>query len=730
MDLLGQSSLIVAVTSFALGASVLARNVRNKLFLSFAAVTGLISFWALFFFLSQVWEAYAQGFYWLHLLMNVWLAPAGLGFLLLMMRIQDRVSRVLLDLSVILALVLSTILVFGYDPEGFGRVILQMVYFAPAVLLVEIVHLMRKDSRLRRGVRMLPKIPTVGLVRRNWIYMGAILVLLTCTMDHLAFTNTGPARIIPALGNLGLAVYLFFVSQAISQQRLLNFSALLSRFLVLFAVGLILAVVYSVLLVWIQDRPGLFFLNSFIVSFLILMLLEPLRSAVRYLTGRMLTQEHRKLERTLREAQRNLTLIVEPSVLFQAILLTVEQILRPERAALFVLRTDGTKYRRVRAVGQDVGELQAITPVRELMANHRLIEYCLSLHRRGLLPVVLDQILENEIDRSASRSQRESLSGLLQGLKALGCNLLIPLIDSGEVIAFVTCYVPVPPEPWGNNWGLLGILQPYFDQAAQALRSMEVYARQREKERLATIGEMAAGLAHEIRNPLGAIKGAAQYLEPSDDRPEGRFLNVIIEEVDRLNRVVTQFLDYSKPPELELKRLDVASLVEKTVERLRPSLDPRVKLVLRIPSGPVEAEIAAEPLQQVLINLLQNAYHALGETGEMGKNGRQPSCVVSIEEEGADLVISIEDNGPGIRKESMEKLFIPFFTTSPSGTGLGLPISQKIIEAHRGRIEVSSEEGKFSRFSVTLPRQADAGHVRITSTTGANSARGGFGEPG
>ena len=115
-------------------------------------------------------------------------------------------------------------------------------------------------------------------------------------------------------------------------------------------------------------------------------------------------------------------------------------------------------------------------------------------------------------------------------------------------MGFVGFWVPGPPEPWGNNWAILSVVYPYYEQVAATLRSMEIFVRQREKERLAALGEMAAGLAHEIRNPLGAIKGAAQFLDPSTDRPESKFLKVIIEEVDRLNRVVTQFLDYSKPP--------------------------------------------------------------------------------------------------------------------------------------------------------------------------------------
>jgi two-component system sensor histidine kinase HydH len=249
----------------------------------------------------------------------------------------------------------------------------------------------------------------------------------------------------------------------------------------------------------------------------------------------------------------------------------------------------------------------------------------------------------------------------------------------------------------------LPVIYPYFEQAAQAMQSMEVYTKRREKERLAALGEMAAGLAHEIRNPLGAIKGAAQFLDPSADRPESRFLRVIIEEVDRLNHVVTQFLLYSRPPTFEGAAVNLSALAEKTVDLLRSQMKSGVELVFQSSSEPARVHASAEQLRQVMINLIQNAQRALEP-----KQGGMIRVSVSVEggsQGGVDgeVTLLVEDTGMGIKKENLEKLFIPFFTTSPGGTGLGLSITQKIIEAHRGRIEVLSEEGRFTRFSVVLP---------------------------
>jgi len=689
MDILGQSAVLVAITSFALGSSVIVRNFRNKLYLAFAGVTLLVALWALFFFLERV---YGGVFYRLHLTCNVWLAPAGIGMIRVLVRVKNRVSGRLRDLSILLACALTVVLFFGLDREY--PWLAQTVYFAPVLVTVQILQLMWIDQRIKRGARLAPKAPTVGLVRRSIIYIGALLALATSTMDHVPFTG----RVIPAIGNLVLCVYLYFVSQAVLQQRLLNFGALITRFLVLAGAALSLTAVYGLLVGWVADSPGLFLLNSFIASLTILLLMEPLRSVVRFMTQLFLAPEQRRLELAIRESQGRLAGIVDADELYDEILMTAANALSPERSAVFALRADGAVFQRARAWGGELKPAPGQKTVRELLATSPLLEECVRLKTKGELPILLDQILESESDRLASRKQRDSLNVVLQGLRALGCNLMIPLFDGNKAIAFVTLQAPKPPEPWGGNWSLLPILYPYFEQAALTLRSLEVFARAREKERLAELGEMAAGLAHEIRNPLGAIKGAAQFLDPDANRPDSKFLKIIVEETDRLNRVVSQFLDFSKPWRAELAVFDLGVLAQKTVDATRPGIPAGVGLEFRAPPLSIWVRGSAEQIQQILINLIQNGVKAL--------DGKPNGTVrVEVGDSAREAHLSVTDDGPGIRRENLDKIFIPFFTTSPSGTGLGLSICQKIAEMHEGRIEVISEEGQGARFNVILPKR-------------------------
>jgi signal transduction histidine kinase len=417
----------------------------------------------------------------------------------------------------------------------------------------------------------------------------------------------------------------------------------------------------------------------------------------RYLTERLLTQDHRRLKKILEESQRTLAGIVDPQALFLNILQTTQEVLQPQWIGLYLQQSDGTKFRRVRSEG-----LEPDRSLSEILIESPLFKYARNLKNRGELPILLDQVFENELDRSTSQTQREYWNQLLQGLKALGGGLMIPLFDADVILGFVMVKVDRPPEPWGSNWGLLSIIYPYYEQATQTLRSLEVYVRQREKERLAALGEMAAGLAHEIRNPLGAIKGAAQFLDPSQNRPESAFLKVIIEETDRLNRVVSQFLDYSKPASIGFESIDLNDLIKRTVENARLGIPSHIQLSLELPKYPVVAQVVPEQIQQVILNLIHNAVNALANVAE-------PKILIELSKvsgySGKDFsaVIVVEDNGCGIPRENIDKIFIPFFTTSTRGTGLGLSICQKIIEAHNGYISVASEVGRFTRFTVILP---------------------------
>jgi two-component system sensor histidine kinase PilS (NtrC family) len=217
-------------------------------------------------------------------------------------------------------------------------------------------------------------------------------------------------------------------------------------------------------------------------------------------------------------------------------------------------------------------------------------------------------------------------------------------------------------------------------------------------ERLAAVGRLAAGLAHELRNPLASMSGAVQMLTstPSSDPDNRRLADIVSSETDRLNRLVTDFLGFARPMPPQMGRLDLADLVGRTLDMLAHSPDfERVRLVSRL--GPAEVMGDANQLRQAIWNLLVNAGQATGGKGEV---------TVEVRSEGSRVVLEVSDDGPGISEADIGRIFEPFFTTKEGGTGLGLPTAEALVRAHQGSLEAQRGPKGGAVFLVVLPRAA------------------------
>ncbi|MEO6462456.1 MAG: ATP-binding protein [Candidatus Eisenbacteria bacterium] len=261
------------------------------------------------------------------------------------------------------------------------------------------------------------------------------------------------------------------------------------------------------------------------------------------------------------------------------------------------------------------------------------------------------------------------------------------------------------------------------------------------RERLATVGELAAGVAHEIRNPLAGISSAAQVLltrfEPRDDRQ--KFCHVIIGQVDRLDHTVTSLLKFARPPEPQLRSGRVEEVIERVLaleaERLAEA---RVTVERRFATRVPVLFLDPGLIEQVLLNLVINAAQAMpgggtltlevalatrrGRPGERSRgrrsvdlepNAERPPGAAEARPAAVPVVrIRVIDTGQGIAKEVLPRLFDPFFTTKASGTGLGLSISQSIVQEHGGTISIASREGRGTTVVVELPLEKRHGKRR------------------
>ena len=220
----------------------------------------------------------------------------------------------------------------------------------------------------------------------------------------------------------------------------------------------------------------------------------------------------------------------------------------------------------------------------------------------------------------------------------------------------------------------------------------------RRKEKLAAIGGLAAGVAHEIRNPLSSIKGIASYYKSKfeDGSEDKEMAGVMIEEVDRLSRVISELLEFARPTKLNKKLSDMNELLKHSTRLVeQEAAAKKVDIQLNLTSDSIEADVDPDRLTQCFLNLFLNALQAMESGGRL--------TVSSSTGANGNVAIDIKDNGSGISAEDLSKIFDPYFTTKPKGTGLGLAIVHKIIEAHQGQIKVRSTSGQGTVFSIALP---------------------------
>ncbi|SDO72044.1 two-component system sensor histidine kinase NtrB [Desulforhopalus singaporensis] len=216
--------------------------------------------------------------------------------------------------------------------------------------------------------------------------------------------------------------------------------------------------------------------------------------------------------------------------------------------------------------------------------------------------------------------------------------------------------------------------------------------------RMAALGKMAAGIAHEIRNPLSTLKGFAHYLgnQPEITSESKKYINLMKSEVDRLNRNVSGLLQFARPREPNFVELSLGELINKTVALMENDFaEHALEFSWRCDQGET---ISADPdlLLQVLLNLLKNS---VGATAPGGK------VILDAAADGQDVRISVTDTGCGIKVEDRERMFDPFFTTKQDGTGLGLAVSHQIVEQHRGSVEVETAVGQGTMITIILPRR-------------------------
>lgn len=224
-------------------------------------------------------------------------------------------------------------------------------------------------------------------------------------------------------------------------------------------------------------------------------------------------------------------------------------------------------------------------------------------------------------------------------------------------------------------------------------RSEEMLHRQ---DKLAAVGQLAAGVAHEIRNPLTSMKGYAEFLQLDEADPQRKeFIDIILDEIDRVNNIVEEFMVLAKPKAVELEEKNIIPIVKNVVSMLKFEARKRnVSLNFDSRNEIIQIECDENRLKQVFLNFIKNGIEAMPDGGDL---------TVKIDIQDESVMISIQDTGVGIPPETLKKIGEPFYTTKKNGNGLGLMVSFKIIESHNGKVYIESEQNKGTTFKIMFP---------------------------
>lgn len=710
-DLRARTTLFCGVIAFAIALSMLLRGRRMQHWL-FAAFSTCVAFWYVSQSLTDLMKD--VGFERVTAVLTVLLPQFAVHLFGSISPLEGRVAEQdkprsqLTKIATALLLPMLAVALSPYQRAGpwIQALALGTLYFyvfglLAAALIALWLRGQKSPSRaIRDRIRFLAAVGALGL---------------TFTLgDFLSFLGV----YLPPIAAVLAIVFLFVLAESLTRPRLADLYELSGKLLVSTALAFALAGIFYVFITYI-GRFGAMYLNAVLAAIVFLVLFEPLQHEIETRINRFFFRERYDLETSVVELRRRLAHTLENEDMIQVVLTGLEHSRRVTSCAIYMRDLDDSGF-------DVVGTIGAQPPPRlDALAMRPLLE------RLGMSISLEELAREADVERDAKTAvAREGLAPTMTAVEALGpfrSSVILAIRGDSEELVGIMCVADdrvrdaFTPEE-------IALLETVAAQMGVAIANSRIYARMKDRDRLAALGSMAAGLAHEVKNPLGAIKGAAQLLEElgvgsaKDSDPSTKeFLGIILEETDRLNRVVGSFLDYARPHAGNPVPVDINAAVRRTVQILSSQQAEGLDLRLELGEPLPRASIDPEKLRQVLLNLVHNAIHAMDGHGRVtvatshrrsargawalvASPASERSGSLRSDDSAAEVVeISVHDTGPGISQKVLKNLFVPFFTTKEKGTGLGLAISQSIVQNAGGAIYVQTQAGMGTKFVISLP---------------------------
>ena len=498
----------------------------------------------------------------------------------------------------------------------------------------------------------------------------------------------------PPIGNYFISLGLFILYYAIFKHRLMDISIVFKKGTT-YGLLMLLLFIPSVLLIllgqkiFLKEISAPFSVFVFLILLLAAILFSKIKPRTEKAVEQLLFKKHYDYRETLGKFRKAMVTILDLQSLSKKAIETITQTMGVEKASLFLLNEEKGGY--------DLYESRNIKiPAPPLLPKGDPLPH--HLEKFGEI------IIREELAKGANIPE---LNIVIHQMSSLEAEMSIPLASKGHLIGMINLSHKFNKDIYSyEDIELLGTLA---NQMAIAIENARLYGDLkrsksyiRRADRLASLGTLSAGLAHEIRNPLVAIKTFTQLLPErlNDEEFLNYFTNIASGEVDRISLLINELLNFARPYEPKLEYEDINSVLDGIVLLVSTEAKRKqINIIQNYSAGLPRVQIDREQIKQVFLNILLNAIEATPENGTITVKTR------SFMKPGGERYIQIEftDTGYGIPPEKLEEIFNPFFTTKSGGSGLGLSISHQIVEDHKGYIHVESQLNKGSSFFINLP---------------------------
>jgi two-component system sensor histidine kinase HydH len=609
--------------------------------------------------------------------------------------------RIFILYLVALALVVTFFITFRIDVERFKE-LRNVVYYGllfeePLIFLIFLgLYALFSGICIYWGIKnLIQSLRTTRIPKQKlqikYLIFGIVSMALVGTIVNLSnyFLQLGwPIFFLASLYSLLVS---FFFAVALIKYRLLDIHLLIRGGILYSSVsGLILAI-YILIIKNIGEAIsrkayGRSLLVEAVLILALVFMLQPFQRKVGDWIDRFFYMERVRFRTKLSEFSRVLTELIDLAEVAKTTVHFITQTLHVDSVAFFFLRTGANEYYPIFEIPSHDRKIYS--------PQHPLVVRMESNERA----VDLEHLRENE-------GEVKEIDDLIEA----GWVAVAPIFLKGKLQGFILLGKKRSEKDYTVEE--LELLEAFSNQAALAVSRALVYLDMSLKdkqimqaEKMAAIGELAAGIAHEIRNPLGIITGSAETVRKHDHRKiREEMTGYILEESKRIDGLIGTLLDLGRPKEPKLGSCDLREILEKTLLLISHQAKTLgVEIEKKIPKKPLQVSVDPDQMRQAFTNLGVNALEAM-------PNGGLLRVTVLENNTGNKVSVQISDTGKGICKEAQAKVFDPFFTTKEGGTGLGLSIAHRIITRHEGDIRVEGEEGRGSIFTISLPLQKGVG---------------------